>query len=83
MKFLKIGNHMVNLSHVSIKIFDYSNYAFMPHKWCIIFTSQTGDIVEKLSYETKEIAEKHLNQIELFLEKLDQSIMAMAPTQEE
>ena len=83
MKFLKIANHLLNLSHVSIKIFDYNGYAFLDGKFCIIFTAQNGDVIEKLSYETDDIAERHFKEIELFLERPDQSIMAMAPTLEE
>jgi len=77
MKWIKNGNQLINMSHVScIKIAGEKQNE-------IVFYYNESTRMLKLAYKTEERAEKELEAIAQFLEYQPAVIMAMAPTQEE
>ena len=77
MKWIKNGNQLINMAHVSyIKIVEENH-----HK--VVFYYDVSTRMLTMDFDNLEKAEKTLEAIAMFLEHQHAVIMAMAPTQEE
>ena len=85
MKWIKNGNQLINMAHVmAINITDFSETGRdLKDSSHIDFLDKSAVTMLTLKFDNLETAEAHLEAIAMFLENSHQSIMAMAPTNEE